>query len=540
MISFALAARRILVVLSLACLIATATWAEESNLLREAMESITAAELDAHASLLADDGMEGREPGTAGGKAASKYLMQQFEARGLTPAGNDARTSYFQEFGSGYRNVLGLWEGSDPELKNQVIIVGAHYDHVGRGSRHNSRGGIGDIHNGADDNASGTSAVLEAVDAIVRVPGRPRRSVLFALWDGEEQGLLGSGHWIEHPTVPANQVTLAINLDMVGRLRDERLTVIGTRSTLGLRQLVSRQNEDLGLNLEFPWAVDARSDHSTFYDFGIPVLMFHTGLHDDYHTPRDDAELLNPVGMQKVTRLLFNVTWELAQRDDRPAFRITSRRETDATRKQLEKASAPLPPRLGVGWNDSEQERARPGLLVTKILPDSAAERAEMLVGDRIVRFNGQEILDEAQFRRVLAVVSNPVTIAVEREGEPDPVELEVVLSGNPVRVGIAWREDPAEPGAVFLVQVIPGSPAELAGLKTGDRIYEISGQTFAGSDELLELVKTLPGPIELLVERDGRLMTVTIDVESPGGVAAADGTCPPLLVHSRPAGISR
>ena len=119
----------------------------------------------------------------------------------------------------------------------------------------------------------------------------PHGRVLFALWDGEEKGLLGSQHWVHHPTVPLQQLKLAINLDMVGRLRDQRVEVYGTRSMTGLRSLVSHANSDLGLRLDFLWKLEPNGDHHTFFSRQIPIVMFHTGLHDQYHRPSDDAEL---------------------------------------------------------------------------------------------------------------------------------------------------------------------------------------------------------------------------------------------------------
>ncbi len=140
-----------------------------------------------------------------------------------------AEQGYFQDFDGASRNILGLWEGSDPALKQEVIIVGAHYDHVGYGTPSNSFGPIGRIHNGADDNASGTSGLLEIMEAIVRLEPRPRRTLLFALWDGEEKGLLGSKHWVAQPTLPLERVKLMLNMDMIGRLRDNRLEIGGSR-----------------------------------------------------------------------------------------------------------------------------------------------------------------------------------------------------------------------------------------------------------------------------------------------------------------------
>src|SRR5581483_3518130 len=135
-----------------------------------------------------------------GGHAAAVYLAQQFEKYKL--AGGASPTSYFQVFSNQYRNLLGLLEGSDPTLREQVIVVSAHYDHVGYGNSQNSYGPIGFIHNGADDNASGDAGLLELVEAFTKLEQRPKRTILFAMWDGEEGGLLGSKHWVANPTLP--------------------------------------------------------------------------------------------------------------------------------------------------------------------------------------------------------------------------------------------------------------------------------------------------------------------------------------------------
>ena len=168
--------------------------------------------------------------------------------------------------------------GSDPALKDQVIVVSAHYDHVGYGTRRNSFGPIGLIHNGADDNASGVSLLMEVIDAFSRLGQAPKRSMLFAFWDGEEKGLLGSIHWVGQPTVPLDHVVLNINADMVGRSRGGKLEVSGSRTMPGLRRLFSTQNETTGLAIDFPWDIKTNSDHYTFYKKQIPALLIHTGL----------------------------------------------------------------------------------------------------------------------------------------------------------------------------------------------------------------------------------------------------------------------
>ena len=204
---------------------------------------------------------------------------------GLAPAGDGG--TYFQSFNGASRNILGLVEGSDPQLKQQVILLGAHYDHVGYGRANNSFGPCGYIHNGADDNASGVAGLLEVVDAVKQLPTPPKRSILFALWDGEEQGLLGSRHWVGRPTVALSRVAVAINMDMIGRLQESAaLEVYGTRTAAGLRRLVSEANgEAKRWTIDFDWKLKSDSDHWPFYERRIPILMFHTGLHERLSPP---------------------------------------------------------------------------------------------------------------------------------------------------------------------------------------------------------------------------------------------------------------
>ena len=192
-------------------------------------------------------------------------------------------------------------------------MIGAHYDHVGRGNSRNSRGPIGQIHNGADDNASGTSALLELVDAFCSLDVAPKRSLLFVFWDGEEQGLRGSQYWISAPTVPLEQIRLVINIDMIGRLRDNRADVFGTRSAAGLRRFLSSQNIETPIAMSFPWETRRDSDHYSFFAQQIPYLMIFTGKHPDYHTPYDDVDKLNLDGMERITRLLFRIVYTAAQ-----------------------------------------------------------------------------------------------------------------------------------------------------------------------------------------------------------------------------------
>ncbi|MEZ6114879.1 MAG: M20/M25/M40 family metallo-hydrolase [Pirellulaceae bacterium] len=480
--------------------------AEHAALLR-ALESIQAEQLQRHVDVLADDTFEGREAGSRGGRAAAGYLVGELQRLGLQPAGLDG--GFFQPFGNGYRNILARLEGRDPSARDQVILIGAHYDHVGYGTARNSYGPTGYIHNGADDNASGVAGLLELIEAFTSLPQAPRHSVLFAFWDGEEKGLLGSKHWAAAPTVPMHQVALAVNMDMIGRLTGQKVEVHGSRTGFGIRQLVSRANEGHNLRLDFVWKMEENSDHYSFYERQRPVLMLHTGLHGDYHRPSDDAHKLNKEGMQQVARLLFNITYQLAESEDITKFRSASHTESTATQQAMETQLAAPAPRLGVVWLVNELS----GFEVTQVVDGSPAATAGIRTGDRLLAFNNQPLDDEQRFRIDVLAAPADCSLLVQSVGEAEPRTVDVRLQGRPTRLGIGWNEDDAEPGSVILTRVVPGSAAAVAGLQPGDRIYEINEQRFQDSSRFKELAITLPGPLNILAERDGQIRRLTLPV---------------------------
>ena len=193
--------------------------AEKNTAYQAALDSIVAQEMGQTVDDLASPKFEGREAGSTGGHAAGDYLVERFRKLPLKPAGDNQ--GYFQSFGYGYRNILALLPGSDPVLKEQVIVVGAHYDHLGLG-RPRDNNPPGTFYPGADDNASGTSGVLQLARAFSKMPIAPKRSILFICFDGEEKGLLGSKHWTADPTLPLNRVRFMLNFDMIGALRRAR------------------------------------------------------------------------------------------------------------------------------------------------------------------------------------------------------------------------------------------------------------------------------------------------------------------------------
>ena len=472
-----------------------------------ALDSISATELADHVQVLADDSFEGREAGSRGGRAAAGYLVDFMRRHKLQPAGTNA--SYSQDFGGRYRNLLAMMPGSDKTLRDEYVLISAHYDHVGYGTRRNSYGPWGYIHNGADDNASGVAGVLELMEAISSYE-TPRRSILFAFWDGEEKGLLGSKHWTASPTIPLKQVRLMINLDMIGRLTDSGLKVFGTRTRSSSRRFVSQCNVGVDLPLDFTWELKDNSDHYSFLKRKVPVLMLHTGLHDDYHRPSDDAHKLNPEGMQRISKLLLNIVMANADAEELGTFREAGRAETVSRQRAMEAILARRVPRLGAAWRTVDDR-----VVIQRVNSGSAAARAGLRTGDQLLSLNGQVIdgdITNARLQKMVLLAPSPSSMVVERRGQTGPLDLTVHLHGNPVRIGISWREDAAEPGMLFVTRVAKGSAADEAGIQAGDRIYAMNGEQFANGEVFAKLSRDSKSPIELTVERRGLIRTVMVN----------------------------
>jgi Peptidase family M28/PDZ domain len=388
---------------SLALFVAPIALAEDAHL-APAIDSVTAAELYDHVATLADDVFEGRLEGSRGGRAAGQYIAKQLRASHLTPGGTE--DGYFQPCDGGGRNILAIVPGADPQLAHEFIVVGAHYDHVGDGRQGHANGPIGQIYNGADDNASGVAALLEMIEAISDSGIQPRRSILFAFWDGEEMGMLGSNYWFTSPTIPPSSIKLDVNIDMIGRLRDGQLHVLGTRTGYGLRRLLSGSVDD-ALQLDFSWELTANSDHWPFVERQIPIVMLHTGLHEDYHRPGDDAEKINRAGLEKITRYLLATVVEMADADALPAYRPARRYESLAAQRRQQNSlvsvqipAAAKPSRLGISWRTDDAEPA--SVYLSAVVAGSPADAAGLAVDDRIYAINGKPFADAVEFRKVV------------------------------------------------------------------------------------------------------------------------------------------
>jgi hypothetical protein len=417
--------------LAAVALVATPERSTQAAEMVAARASIRAVDARRHVAALADDAFEGREGGSRGGRAAGSYIVAQLEKLGLQPAGDNG--GFYQQFGS-MRNILALAPGTDPTVAEELIIVSAHYDHVGYGNAANSYGPFGFVHNGADDNASGVAGLLEVAEAMRHLPAATRRPILYAFWDGEEKGLLGSAHFVRvRPAILASKkIVFVLNLDMIGRLRGERLEVYGSRTAAGLRSAVVASNNRPGatpLELFFDWAIEEDSDHYTFIVAQVPTVMFHTGLHDQYHRPSDDVELVNFDGIEPVARLTLDFVTAVADAPGPPRpFRGQSRSETEAARKSLEAPAAagqeagagPVAgggrrPRWGIGTRADAAEPMAP--LIVRVAPGSPAERAGLAVGDRVTTIDGMSIRDQADMLSRFAAAGSTVAVAVERKG---------------------------------------------------------------------------------------------------------------------------
>ena len=317
------------------------------------------------------------------------------------------------------RNVVGLLPGiGDDDPADEYVMLGAHYDHIGHGEAGGSRahaGEEGQIHNGADDNASGTATVLELAAALADARGsdrseRPRRGVIFACWSGEEIGIIGSAHFAKHAPCPLGRIAAYVNFDMVGRLRDGRLILQAVGSSSAWRGLLERVNVVEPLNLSLQDDPYLPTDTTAFYPAGVPVLSFFTDVHDDYNRPTDDADTLNYAGMEKIARFARCLAADLARTAKAPSYAEVKRakpRSGGGGRRRVYTGTIP-------DFTASDV----PGMKISGVGGGSPAEKAGLKTGDLIVKFAGQEIRSLEDYAVVLGAVKpdEPVEIVVIRD----------------------------------------------------------------------------------------------------------------------------
>ena len=321
-------------------------------------------------------------------------------------------------------NVIGILEGSDPVLKNEAIVIGAHYDHLGRGGEGSLAPKEGDVHHGADDNASGTAGVLEL--ARLFAAQKPRRTIVFAAFSGEEEGLLGSNYYVNHPPIPLANTIAMINMDMIGRMKDNKLVIGGVGTAPEWRPLIETANLLQGVTVSatgtpastrnYPLVVASNgraivtsdsskqfvitmnedgfgpSDHSSFYARQIPVLFFWTGTHEDYHKPSDTADKINYTDQSRILAVVAKIVRELDSAEKRPTYTVA--------RSPAAGRSTGFRVYLGTIPNYSDSNE---GLLLDGVREDSPAAKAGLQAGDRIVKLAGRDVRNVYDYTHALS-----------------------------------------------------------------------------------------------------------------------------------------
>jgi aminopeptidase YwaD len=332
-------------------------------------------------------------------------------------------------------NVVGILEGSDPVLKNETVVIGAHYDHLGRGGEGSLAPKEGDVHHGADDNASGTAGLLEL--ARIFSAQKPRRTIVFAAFSGEEEGLLGSNYYVNNPPIPLANTIAMINMDMIGRMKDNKLVIGGVGTAPEWRPMIETANLLQSVTVSatgtpastrnYPLVVASNgrpivtsdstkqfvitmnedgfgpSDHSSFYAKQIPVLFFWTGTHDDYHKPSDTADKINYADHARIVAVVAKITREVDAADKRPTYAVT--------RSPAAGRSTGFRVYLGTIPNYSD---STDGLLLDGVREDSPAAKAGLKAGDRIVKLAGRDVRNVYDYTHALSEMKADTEYEVE------------------------------------------------------------------------------------------------------------------------------
>jgi len=307
-------------------------------------------------------------------------------------------------------NVIGILEGSDPLLRNEYIVIGAHYDHLGLGGT-GSGSRFPDtvaIHNGADDNASGTAMVIELAGKLSAVKKDLRRSILFVSFSAEEMGLIGSKYFIDHCPVDKKQIKAMLNFDMVGRFdRDKNsISVSGTGTAVELDSIVKKHEKGLPFSVTHSSDGYGPSDHAAFYSANIPVLYFSTGAHTDYHTPQDDADKLDYEKEKEIGDFAYNIILDVNKMAVPLAFKESGSKESSGRGGRRLKVTLGIMP----DFAGSEKQ----GLRVDGVTKGGPADKGGLLKGDIIISINGMKVRDIYEYMSRLGKLKHGQTISVE------------------------------------------------------------------------------------------------------------------------------
>jgi Tol biopolymer transport system component len=310
-------------------------------------------------------------------------LKPRSRATGIKLSGNaDVRTTIART-----DNVAGVLAGRG-KLASQIVVIGAHYDHLGHGGQGSLKPNVDAIHNGADDNASGTAAVLSAAERLTRTlkDAKDRRTIVFAWFSAEESGLGGSSYFVANAPFEMKNVVAMVNLDMVGALRDDKVVALGTESAPEWKALIERAGAETKLAITSSGDGYGPSDQTSFYAKQIPVLHFFTGAHERYHTPEDDADAINYAGAERIAGLTAFVAESLARGETNPAYARV------ASAPAMQGDSRGYGAYLGTVPEYSAMESSGGGVALADVRPGSPAEKAGIKGGDKIVEMAGTRI----------------------------------------------------------------------------------------------------------------------------------------------------
>ena len=310
-------------------------------------------------------------------------------------------------------NVVGLIQSGNRKYRDEYVVIGAHFDHIGMGGAGTGsrKPDTSAIHFGADDNASGTAGLLEIAQKLVSQKSRLKRSVILLAFDAEEKGLLGAKYFTENPLVDLQNIVAMINLDMIGRMKDSTITVGGVGTSPLFELLLNRESVGRNFTINMTKPGYGPSDHAAFYTKDIPVLFFFTGFHSEYHTPEDSWKLINLKGEKDILDLVYDITFQLSRLSERPVFTEAGPKEGRMQRNTKFKVTFGIVPTYG---------STKKGLEVDGISkPDGPAAKAGMLKGDLIKSMGGKPINDIYEYMERLEEIEPGMTITVliDRDG---------------------------------------------------------------------------------------------------------------------------
>jgi hypothetical protein len=363
-----------------------------------------------HITYLASDELEGRSSGTQGDQLAKDYIVNHFTTAGLpTKRVVEVQEHYVYKDRKNKKNkvltynIIATLPGTDDKLKDEYVVIGGHYDSVSNK--------LDKIHNGADDNASGTSMVLELFEKFA-ASNTNKRTLIFMAFGGEELGLLGSKYFVNNPTIDLQQVQLMVNLDMVGRLDNEKnLQLGGTLTAVDfdkklepfLNQMENRWQNNLNIT-ELGKGIFKRSDHYSFYLKDIPVLFFFTGLHEDYHGPTDDSNKINYQGMKVVSDLVHSIMEEFANTPEKLVFQPVDFSNVSVPVAEIKVTLGVMPDYAHEGE----------GLKIDAVIDNRPGAKAGMLDGDIVVDIGGTAVKDIYAYMEILSKLDSGSKVEVK------------------------------------------------------------------------------------------------------------------------------